>query len=367
MKIINSLPLFSFFFKIIKNLLPVFFFFMMEEGNNEIISGSSNSMIYADALSRMPPEFSDYDNLKLSFGDPENYVIHSKLGRGRYSEVFLGFDNRTGSPCVIKSLKPIKDKKLNREIKVLQNVVDNPLALTLLDIVRDPLSKTISLITDYSNNVEYHTLYRTFTETSFKTYFFKLAKVLDSVHSVGIMHRDVKPGNVMFDPQTGVLKLIDWGLAEFYRPGTEYSVKVSTRYYKGPELLLKYTKYDYSVDMWSYGCVLLSALVLKFPFFKGFDETNQLEKIVRVIGSKEYSDYLVKYSIHPLQDSSLGLLIPRKPWESFVTISLKERFSQETMSMTLDLVGKLLVCDPQKRLSAAEVLKHPLFEEVNKE
>lgn len=319
--------------------------------------------MYADALSRLPPEFSDYDNLNISFGDPENYAVQSKLGRGKYSEVFLGLDLRTGKPCVIKSLKPIKDKKLNREIKVLQDVVDNPLAQTLLDVVRDPLSKTISLVTEYVTNVEYHTLYKTFSETSFKRYFLSLAKVLDSVHANGIMHRDVKPANVMYDPQTDTLKLIDWGHAEFYRPGTEYSVKVSTRYYKGPELLLQYTKYDYSVDMWSFGCMLLSALLLKFPFFKGSDETNQLEKIVQVVGSKEYSDYLVKYSIHPPKNSSLALL-SRKPWESFVTPAVRSRFSPETISMALDLAGKLLVCDPQERLSAAQVMEHPLFETI---
>lgn len=323
-------------------------------------------MSYADALSRLPPEFSDYDNVKISFGDPENYVIQSKLGRGKYSDVFLGLSLRTGDPCVIKSLKPIKDKKLNREIKVLQNIVDNPLTITLLDVVRDPVTKTISLVTDYANNVDYRTLYKTFSEAKFKKYFFLLAKVLDSVHSNGIMHRDVKPPNIMFDPYTDTLKLIDWGLAEFYRPGTEYSVKVSTRYFKGPELLLKYTTYDYSVDMWSFGCVLLSALLLKFPFFKGFDEADQLEKIVKVIGSKEYSDYLIKYSIHPPKGSSLALL-PRKPWESFVTPIVRTRFSSETIAMVLDLAGKLLVCDHQKRLSAAEVMKHPLFDGIDKD
>jgi serine/threonine protein kinase len=54
----------------------------------------------------------------------------------------------------------------------------------------------------------------------------------------GIMHRDVKPHNVMIDHSKRSLRLIDWGLAEFYHPGREYNVRVASRYYKGPELLV---------------------------------------------------------------------------------------------------------------------------------
>lgn len=54
------------------------------------------------------------------------------------------------------------------------------------------------------------------------------------------------------------LRLIDWGLAEFYHPGTEYNVRVASRYFKGPELLVDFQEYDYSLDMWSLGCMFAS-------------------------------------------------------------------------------------------------------------
>jgi len=54
------------------------------------------------------------------------------------------------------------------------------------------------------------------------------------------------------------LRLIDWGLAEFYHPQTEYNVRVASRYFKGPELLVDFQEYDYSLDMWSYGCMFAS-------------------------------------------------------------------------------------------------------------
>jgi serine/threonine protein kinase len=57
------------------------------------------------------------------------------------------------------------------------------------------------------------------------------------------MHRDVKPHNVMIDHNKRTLRLIDWGLAEFYHPGTEYNVRVASRYFKGPELLVDFQEY----------------------------------------------------------------------------------------------------------------------------
>jgi casein kinase II subunit alpha len=61
------------------------------------------------------------------------------------------------------------------------------------------------------------------------------------------------------------LRLIDWGLAEFYHPGTDYNVRVASRYWKGPELLVDFMQYDYSLDLWSYGCMFAS--LVRLPRF----------------------------------------------------------------------------------------------------
>lgn len=97
------------------------------------------------------------------------------------------------------------------------------------------------------------------------------------------MHRDVKPHNVMVDHELRKLRLIGWGLAEFYHPGKEYNVRVASRYFKGPELLVDLQDYDYSLDMWSLGCMFAGMIFRKEPFFYGHDNQDQLVKIAKVL------------------------------------------------------------------------------------
>lgn len=85
-----------------------------------------------------------------------------------------------------------------------------------------------------------------------------MTQALDYCHSKGIMHRDVKPQNIIVNPHKKILKLIDWGLAEFYHMGQDYNVRVASRYFKGPELLVDYNYYDYSLDIWSTGAMFAS-------------------------------------------------------------------------------------------------------------
>jgi casein kinase II subunit alpha len=69
------------------------------------------------------------------------------------------------------------------------------------------------------------------------------------------MHRDIKPHNILIDKKSLTVKISDWGLAEYYLPDTEYNVRVASRHFKGPELLLNNRNYDFSLDIWSLGLV----------------------------------------------------------------------------------------------------------------
>jgi casein kinase II subunit alpha len=84
---------------------------------------------------------------------------------------------------------------------------------------------------------------------------YKIMEGLNYCHSMGIMHRDIKPQNVLIDQKRRTLKIVDWGLADYYLLNKEYNVRVASRYYKGPELLVNNKFYDYSLDIWSLGCM----------------------------------------------------------------------------------------------------------------
>eukprot|EP01116_Phalansterium_solitarium_P023600 TRINITY_DN8360_c0_g1_i1.p1 TRINITY_DN8360_c0_g1~~TRINITY_DN8360_c0_g1_i1.p1 ORF type:complete len:380 (-),score=106.02 TRINITY_DN8360_c0_g1_i1:94-1137(-) len=318
----------------------------------------NRSRIYSDVNLHRPKEYWNYEVLNVTWGDQEDYEIIKKVGRGKYSEVFEGMNVATGAKCVIKILKPVKKKKIRREIKILQNLCGGENIIQLLDVVRDPPTKTPSLVFEHVNNIDFKALYPTLTDYDIRYYIHELLKALDYAHSNGIMHRDVKPHNVMIDHANRKLRLIDWGLAEFYHPGQEYNVRVASRYFKGPELLVDLQDYDYSLDMWSLGCMFAGMIFRKEPFFHGHDNHDQLVKIAKVLGTDDLFAYLDKYGI-ALDPHFLSMIgrHTRKPWKKFVTSDNKHLCSAES----LDFLDKLLQYDQAQRVTAREALAHSYF------
>uniref|UniRef100_A0A914HE61 Casein kinase II subunit alpha n=1 Tax=Globodera rostochiensis TaxID=31243 RepID=A0A914HE61_GLORO len=257
-----------------------------------------------------------------------------KLGRGKYSEVFESV------MLPAKRLKPVKKKKIKREIKILENYGAE--------------SITPALVFEYVNNTDFKQLYQ----------LYELFKALEYCHSMGITHRDVKPHNVMIDHEQRQLRLIDWGLAEFYHPRQEYNVRVASRYFKGPELLVDYQCYDYSLDMWSLGCMFASMIFRKEPFFHGHDNYDQLVRIAKVLGTDELFEYIDKYQIEldPRFNDILGRH-SRKRWDRFVHTENQHLVTAEA----IDFLDKLLCYDHQDRLTAREAMDHPYFYPVVEE
>uniref|UniRef100_A0A146M280 non-specific serine/threonine protein kinase n=1 Tax=Lygus hesperus TaxID=30085 RepID=A0A146M280_LYGHE len=175
------------------------------------------------------------------------------------------------------------------------------------------------------------------------------------------MHRDIKPHNIAIDPDNNKLRIIDWGLAEFYHPNIDYNVRVASRHFKAPELLVNMRYYDYSLDMWAFGCVLAGMIFRIHPFFHGCDNIDQLIKICKVLGTDTLREYTQKYNI--TLDSNLTASIgkyPVKPFSKYITSNNADLANP----LALDILSKVLVFDHQQRLSAKEALQHPYFDPV---
>ncbi|KIN03145.1 hypothetical protein OIDMADRAFT_40784 [Oidiodendron maius Zn] len=316
--------------------------------------------IYADVNQQMPQAYWDYDSVSIPWGVLENYEVLRKIGRGKYSDVFEGVSNINYQKCAIKVLKPVKLEKIKRQIKVLQNLAHGPNIIALRDIVMDDESRTPSLIFEYVNNVDFRSLYPRFVDHDIRFYIYELLKALDFCHSKGIMHRNVRPHNVMIDHEKQKLQLIGWDLAEFYHPGTKYCVRVCPGF-KPPELLVDFQEYDYSLDMWSLGAMFASMIFRKEPFFHGNSNSDQLIKIAKILGTDGLFSYLEKYGIQLDQqyDDILGRFT-KQNWQTFINPE-NQRF---TTSEAIDLLDKLLRYDHQERLTAKEAMAHPFFEPV---
>eukprot|EP01017_Pseudomicrothorax_dubius_P028416 TRINITY_DN3370_c0_g1_i1.p1 TRINITY_DN3370_c0_g1~~TRINITY_DN3370_c0_g1_i1.p1 ORF type:complete len:393 (+),score=80.72 TRINITY_DN3370_c0_g1_i1:61-1179(+) len=357
------------FFRYTRKLEPENKFYSSASGGSMREGGLRVSVpkLYSDVNKRMPPEYSDYENYECVWGNPDDYEVIRKIGRGKYSEVFEGIDVNKGRRVVIKVLKPVKKRKIRREIKILEILRGGPNVIQLLDTARDPASGTPSLVFECINNVDFRTIIPTLTDLDIRYYMFELFKALDFCHSRGVMHRDVKPQNIIVDQEARILRLIDWGLAEFYHAGQDYNVRVASRCFKGPELLVDYIYYDYSLDIWSAGAMLAGIVFKKEPFFHGSDNYDQLVKIVRVLGTDDFFKYLAKYNIKlgpPLNEminNGVGKVV-RKPWERFMNDDNRSLCSEEV----LDLLNRMLVYDHAERITPKEAMEHPYFDKIRK-
>ncbi|CAG9323567.1 unnamed protein product [Blepharisma stoltei] len=325
------------------------------------VTSQSKARLYANVNLNKNQEYYDYENLKIDWGHQENYEVLRKIGRGKYADIFAGINIVSNEKVVIKALKPIKKQKIRREIKILRCLQGSCSIPRIFDVIEDKPSKTISLILEYFENQEYKTLMKQLTDFEVRYYMYELLKTLDYAHSHGIMHRDIKPNNIMIDHSQRKLALIDWGLSEFYVPGTPYHCRVGTRYYKAPELLFNYQYYDYSLDMWAFGTVFAGIIFQKEPFFHGHDNLDQIVKIIRVLGTETLRSYIDKFDleIEPQLEEAVGLY-PKRGWNKFIDPERKELAGPEA----IDLLSHILRYDHEQRTLPSEAMRHEYFEPV---
>lgn len=306
------------------------------------------------------PHLTDYENYELKPDVPDKYAITKSIGKGKYSEVFLGItrlssgDQRIAKNVVIKVLKPIKIEKIKREVLVLKTLGEHPNVICLENIVFDKQTKLYSLIFSFIPHRDAYMIIRNATPKDTTLYALQLAHGINHCHVHGIMHRDIKPGNLIIHTKTKQLKIIDMGLAEFYFPKKEYSVRVASKYYKAPELLLNYPYYAYSLDTWGFGTVLGEMVTGRHPFFYTAKKNDDiLEEIVALLGKKDLRTYLKKYDIAPSEIVKQVLDDPDIPEDrqDFIPLLKNNDYIQ-----FVDILNRCLVYDHQERMSTHEII-----------
>jgi len=325
---------------------------------------------YWDFLNHFPKQY--------PWGHERHYKLGKFLGGGKFGKVYICYPRSDDAirilppKLVLKQLKEefIRTHRIRREIRTLEAVQGGPNIIRLYDVLLHTRSSSkkkdekqrISFIFEHINNIkEYKKFFPTLTDMDVRFYIRELIIAVNYVHSCGIIHRDVKPYNTMIDHEKKILRLIDFGLAEFYRPGILLETRVASLHYKAPELLCAYGLYDYSVDSWSIGCILASMLFHHYPFFEGNDHSSQIIEIVKVVGTETLREYVEKYNIDFMAGEAKDALTmearPRKQWREFTTPNNEHMISQEAF----DLLDQLLEVDHTTRLLPRDALHHSYF------
>lgn len=325
------------------------------------MSSKRQARVYENVNVRVSDHYYNYRQFSPRLGSQDDYEVIQKIGRGKFSNVYEAVRSEDSRPVVIKILKPVKPRKIKREIKILQNLAGGPNIITLLDVVKNPELKMPCLVFELVRNTHERELYPTFTDYDARYYMLEILKALDFAHSKGIMHRDLKPNNIMIDHERRKLKVIDWGMAEFYFPKTEFNTRVAPRSFKAPELLVHDANYDYSLDMWNYGAIFAGLIFHKMPFFHGRDHWDQLVKITKVLGSDELNAWLAKYDFKlPKELGDKLSHRKRRSWKRWIGPENKHLCTPDA----LDFLEHLLRFDPAERFTPREAMHHPYFHPV---
>ncbi|KAM6309809.1 glycogen synthase kinase-3 beta isoform 3-T6 [Podargus strigoides] len=221
-----------------------------------------------------------------------SYTDTKVIGNGSFGVVYQAKLCDSGELVAIK--KVLQDKRFkNRELQIMRKL-DHCNIVRLryffyssgekkdevyLNLVLDYVPETVYRVARHYSRAK-----QTLPMIYVKLYMYQLFRSLAYIHSFGICHRDIKPQNLLLDPDTAVLKLCDFGSAKQLVRGEPNVSYICSRYYRAPELIFGATDYTSSIDVWSAGCVL-AELLLGQPIFPGDSGVDQLVEIIKVLGT----------------------------------------------------------------------------------
>ncbi|TKA28915.1 Protein kinase gsk3 [Salinomyces thailandicus] len=299
------------------------------------------------------------------------------VGNGSFGVVFQTKLSPSGEDAAIKRV--LQDKRFkNRELQIMRIVrhpnivelkafyysngervrdIDSLMGVqtALMEAQKDEVYLNLVLEyvpeTVYRASRHFNKLKTTMPILEVKIYIYQLFRSLAYIHSQGICHRDIKPQNLLLDPQSGILKLCDFGSAKILVEGEPNVSYICSRYYRAPELIFGATNYTTKIDVWSTGCVM-AELMLGQPLFPGESGIDQLVEIIKVLGTP------TRDQIRTMNPNYMEHKFPQIKPHPFSKVFRKADPN------AIDLISRLLEYTPTQRLSAIDAMVHPFFDEL---
>lgn len=328
-----------------------------------------------------------YEKQNYAFFEKANFYIDSRyeiqkiLGKGSYGTVCSAIDTKsadTNNQIAIKKVSNIFNKEVLlkraiRELRLMRHFKGHRNIVSLIDL--DVIStKPCDGLYCFQELVEYD-LARViqssvqFSEFHVQSFLYQLLCGLKYIHSADVIHRDLKPGNILCTMQ-GTLKICDFGLARGVSPkymlksnnlntshsgSTTITNYVATRWYRAPELMLSRKNYSKPVDMWAIGCIF-AEFYGRRPLFIGHDQIHQLTEITKVLGTPS-NDLIEKYGS---RSSCEFFAFPRPQYEPVPWKKIYPHINDQSA----DLLENLLCWDFNKRFTVERALEHPFIANI---
>ena len=297
-----------------------------------------------------------------TFEVDERYEVKKGVGQGAYGLICAANDTVSKEQVAVKKISnafedSVDCKRMLREMRLLQHF-QHENVLCLRDIMLPPPGsvsnwKDVYLVTELLDTDLHYIIHskQGLTDDHIQYFVYQILRGLKAVHSAKVLHRDLKPGNLLVNKNCD-LKICDFGLARGVDPGTSGSQQLTeyvvTRWYRAPELLVENDTYDEGIDIWSVGCILAEFLGRK-ALFPGRDYLQQLRLIIETLGQPSAEDLTV---IQNPQAVEYIKRLPKNEPKSFRALY------PNASEQACDLLHKMLVFDPRKRISAAKALEH---------
>ena len=329
--------------------------------NNETIVNNNNQG-EEDEDEDDPFELTKFVVCGNLFEVKKKYVPIKPIGKGAYGIVCSAKDEKLNTKVAIKKItnafeNVVDAKRTLREIKLLrhlrhENIV--PITDCMLPSKEEEYSFNDVYVMYELMDTDLHQIIRSdqpLTDDHCQYFVYQLLRGLKYIHSADVLHRDLKPSNLLLNANCD-LKICDFGLARTNTQDknrdfmTEYVV---TRWYRAPELLLSCAEYSVAIDVWSCGCILAELLGRK-PLFPGKDYVHQLNLITKVIGTPDEQD------LYFVTSDKARRYLRQLPYSKPMDF---KRLYPEANPLACDLIEKMLIFNPEKRINVEECLKHP--------